>query len=90
MINESGLPPPFKSVVACRPPGISRPPLLSGSCACLCLFGVPAVELSQSIEEKPMAVLEEQDRCELIFGPSVRFDFESGRTLVLSQGLQEQ
>jgi hypothetical protein len=23
MINESGLPPPFKSVVACRPPGIS-------------------------------------------------------------------
>jgi hypothetical protein len=54
------------------------------------LFGVPAVELSQRVEEKPMAVLEEQDRCELIFGPSVRFDFESGRTLVLSQGLQEQ
>jgi putative transposase len=26
MINESGLPPPFKSVVACRPPGISRSP----------------------------------------------------------------
>ena len=24
MINESGLPPPVKSVVVCRPPGISR------------------------------------------------------------------
>jgi hypothetical protein len=24
MINESGLAPPFESVVACRPPGISR------------------------------------------------------------------
>jgi hypothetical protein len=26
MINESGLPPPFKAVVACRPPGIFRSP----------------------------------------------------------------
>jgi NAD(P)-dependent dehydrogenase (short-subunit alcohol dehydrogenase family) len=26
MIIESGLPPQFKSVVACRPPGISRSP----------------------------------------------------------------
>jgi len=31
MINESGLPPPFKSVVACRPPGISRSPKRTSS-----------------------------------------------------------
>jgi hypothetical protein len=54
------------------------------------LSAVPALKLSKSVKEDSVAVLELQDGGQLILGPALRFDFESGRTLVLSQGLQKQ
>jgi hypothetical protein len=53
------------------------------------LLSVPAIKLCQSDKDGSVAILEEQDCGQLIFGPSLRFDYEPGGTLVLSQGLQD-